>query len=82
MQFNIDLILAMDTENFSNIRQLDRKDRFTDKVKMMRAFDPQPENGEVPDPYYGGLDGFENVFQVLDRSCEALLDELKPLIKE
>lgn len=77
-----DLILAMDSENLSNISQLDRKDKFGHKIKMMREFDPQPGDGEVPDPYYGGLDGFENVFQVLDRSCEALLDELKPHIKD
>lgn len=77
-----DLILPMDSENLSNIMELDRKDKFEHKIKMMREFDPQPGDGEVPDPYYGGLDGFENVFQVLDRSCEALLDELKPHIKD
>lgn len=77
-----DLILAMDSQNLSNIRQLDRKNKFEHKIKMMREFDPQPGDGEVPDPYYGGLDGFENVFQVLDRSCEALLNELKPHIKD
>ena len=48
---------------------------------MMRNFDPI-EKGNVPDPYYGGLQGFENVFQILDRSTEALLNELKPHIKE
>lgn len=75
-----DLILAMDSENLKNINQLDRKNRFSDKIKMMREFDPQPESGEVPDPYYGGLEGFENVFQVLNRSCKSLLEELKPHI--
>lgn len=77
-----DLILAMDSENFSNINQLDRKNRFSEKIKKMREFDPQPGNGEVPDPYYGGLEGFENVFQVLNRSCENLLQELEPLIQK
>ena len=75
-----DLILAMDAENYSNINQLDRKSKFSDKIKMMRDFDPEPGNGEVPDPYYGGLQGFENVFQVLDRSCESLLKELQAKI--
>lgn len=77
-----DLILAMDSENLSNIKQLDRKNRFEHKIKMMRAFDPTPDTGEVPDPYYGGLQGFENVFQVLERSCDALLEELQPHIKQ
>lgn len=77
-----DLILVMDSENLTNIKNLDRKNKFSDKIKMMREFDPQPGNGEVPDPYYGGLDGFENVFQVLNRSCEALLKELEPLVQQ
>lgn len=77
-----DLILAMDSENLSNIRELDRKNRFTDKIKMMREFDPEPGNGEVPDPYYGGQEGFEKVFRVLNRSTEALLQELEPFIKQ
>ncbi|MEX0845473.1 MAG: low molecular weight protein-tyrosine-phosphatase [Balneolaceae bacterium] len=77
-----DLILTMDSQNYTNIKELDRKNRFIEKVKMMREFDPQPGNGEVPDPYYGGPEGFENVFQVLNRSCNALLDLLKPHIKK
>lgn len=77
-----DLILTMDSENFRNVKELDRKNRFTHKIKMMRDFDPQPDNGEVPDPYYGGPEGFENVFNVLERSCEALLEELKPEITD
>jgi protein-tyrosine phosphatase len=77
-----DLILAMDRENFSNIHDLDRRDRFAHKIKLMRDFDPSPEDGSVPDPYYGGLQGFENVFQILNRSTEALLNELKPHIEK
>jgi protein-tyrosine phosphatase len=76
-----DLILAMDKENFSNIHDLDRRDRFTHKIKLMRDFDPTPESGSVPDPYYGGLQGFENVFQILNRSCDELLKELKPYLE-
>ena len=77
-----DLILAMDSENFNNIRSLDRKERFTGKVHRMRDFDPHADNPDVPDPYFGGMDGFENVYSVLDRSCENLLHELKKYIKE
>lgn len=76
-----DLILAMDSENEKKINDLDRKNRFEDKIMMMREFDPQPGNGEVPDPYYGGPQGFENVFQILSRSCNTLLDELEPHIE-
>ena len=76
-----DLILAMDSENLSNIKELDRKNKFSEKIKMMREFDPEPGNGEVPDPYYGGQEGFENGFRVLDRSTQALLNELNSFIK-
>ena len=77
-----DLILAMDSSNYHDIRQLDRRGRFTDKIKKMRDFDPSPGDGDVPDPYYGGLDGFENVFQIVSRSCDALLEELKKHIQD
>lgn len=77
-----DLVLAMDRENYENIRQLDPKGRFEDKIAMLRDFDPQPGDGEVPDPYYGGLQGFEKVFQVVHRSCNHLLDHLVELIPE
>lgn len=75
-----DLILAMDFQNFTDILEMDRKEKYKEKISLMRNFDPV-ESGNVPDPYYGGLQGFENVFQILNRSCTALLEELKPLIK-
>lgn len=77
-----DLILAMDSENFRNILNLDTKGKYEDKVKMMRDFDPHPDMKDVPDPYYGGMDGFENVFRVLERSSEQLLSELIEYIED
>lgn len=77
-----DLIFAMDSSNLTNMKQLDRKGKFTGKIKLMREFDPIPEDKEVPDPYYGGQLGFENVFQILNRSCDVLLDELKREIEK
>lgn len=72
-----DLILAMDTENLSNIRRLDKNGNHSDKIKLVREFDPRRNDENVPDPYYGGMEGFKNVFDVLKRSSEALLDELE-----
>jgi protein-tyrosine phosphatase len=71
-----DLILAMDNENLKNVRQM-ANGNHDNKVGRMRDFDPNPGDGEVPDPYYGGPEGFENVFQIVKRSCENLLDELE-----
>jgi protein-tyrosine phosphatase len=73
---DFDLILAMDHENLKNLKRLDSNGIHTDKIKLMRDFDPRPVDGAVPDPYYGGMDGFQKVFDVLKRSSEALLEEL------
>ena len=43
----------------------------------MRNFDPLDKNGDVPDPYYGQHDGFETVFEILNRSIKTLILELK-----
>ena len=72
-----DLILAMDGENYSNIIRLDKNGSSAEKIKMMRDFEPKPDSRDVPDPYYGGMDGFQNVFDVIMRSCEGLLDEIE-----
>lgn len=76
-----DLILAMDDENLSNIRHM-ANDEHSHKIARMRDFDPNPGDGQVPDPYYGGAEGFENVFQIVKRSCEQLLDELESHIDD
>lgn len=76
-----DLILAMDRENYDNLKQLDQDDKYGDKILLMRDFDPEPGNGEVPDPYFGGMDGFQNVFEILRRSSKELLDELEERVE-
>lgn len=77
-----DLILAMDQENLSNIQRLDNGGSFDNKIGMLRDFDPEPGTGEVPDPYHGGTRGFENVFQIVKRSCSNLLDQLEANIQK
>ena len=65
-----DLFIAMDRENQRDILELfDAPDR----VRCIREFDEQAESLDVPDPYYGGKAGFAEVYSILDRSCEALL---------
>jgi protein-tyrosine phosphatase len=75
-----DLVLAMDRENLANINSLNSQVEQTAQIGMLRDFDPEPGDGEVPDPYYGGLQGFDNVFHIVRRSCQAILEELKPHI--
>ena len=77
-----DLILAMDTENLQNIKSLDKKGHSTEKVSLLRDFDPEPGDGEVPDPYFGGMKGFERVFNIIKRTSNHLLDQLEEHIRE
>ncbi len=73
-----DLVIAMDNENLRDLQRLDRKSRYRDKIFLLRDFDPVPGDKEVPDPYYGGINGFELVFEIVMRSCESLLDAIRP----
>lgn len=76
-----DLILTMDRENLKNVKSM-ASGNHENKIGMLRDFDPDPGDGEVPDPYYGGREGFENVFQIVKRSCEQLLNELESHIRK
>ena len=73
-----DRVLAMDRSNLGNLRQLARHDADWQKVTLFRTYDPlaTPGDDEVPDPYYGGPEGFEEVFDMCERTCAALLAEL------
>ena len=73
-----DLVLAMDSSNKKDINQLPTAKKNSDKIQLFRLFDPEATspNAEVPDPYYGGLKGFDEVFELANRSCEMLLDHI------
>lgn len=70
-----DYILAMDKSNYQNILRLPDGARNKGKVQLMRDYDPTAK-GEVPDPYYGGEKGFQEVFDILDRSIDKFIDHL------
>ena len=69
-----DLILAMDRENYQDILYLDREGKYEDKVRLMCDFATQKQDKEVPDPYYGGQDGFDYVIELLFDACAGLLE--------
>lgn len=71
-----DLILAMDRENYQDILYLDREGKYEDKVRMMCEFAQHKAEREVPDPYYGGADGFDNVIDLLFDACSGLLEHV------
>ena len=69
-----DYLVAMDSSNQKNMTL--ELHGLGKKVWLMRAFDPV-ENGDVPDPYYGGINGFDQVYDILDRSIENFIEFLK-----
>lgn len=69
-----DLILAMDGDNYRDILYLDREGKYEDKIQMMCNFAQNKPDQEVPDPYYGGADGFDYVIDLLYDACRGLLD--------
>ena len=71
-----DHVLTMDKDNLHDVLYLDDTGAYGSKVQLFRAFDPAPGDYQVPDPYYGGAHGFEQVFQIVDRTVVALLDQL------
>ncbi|HRQ72303.1 MAG TPA: low molecular weight protein-tyrosine-phosphatase [Phycisphaerales bacterium] len=72
------LILPMDRSNRDDLLDAGAPEN---RVRLVRAFDPTLQGAterelDVPDPYYGGPDGFQHVFDMLMRSCEGLLDHI------
>ena len=73
-----DLIIAMDKANRQSLQSWTVTTEQDNKIHLMREFDSQGEpNLDVPDPYYGGPDGFISTFEIVKRSCEGLLEELE-----
>jgi protein-tyrosine phosphatase len=71
-----DWIIAMDRSNLRDLETM-RRQKGRAKLQLLRDFDPEPGSRDVPDPYYGGPDGFEKVYAMVHRSSEALLERLE-----
>jgi protein-tyrosine phosphatase len=75
-----DLLLAMDSENLRELRRLAPAEQERAKVRMLREFDPASAGSEdldVPDPYYRADDGFAEVFELVQRACRGLLEQIR-----
>ncbi len=70
---DFDFILAMDQENYQDILTLDPTGQYHHKVRLMCDFCSRHNLKEVPDPYYGGQEGFNQVIDLLIDACEGLL---------
>lgn len=71
-----DYIYAMDMSNYKNILSLAENEADKTKVTLILNELFPGENVEVPDPYYGGADGFENVYNMLDKACDVIAEKL------
>ena len=71
-----DIIYAMDNSNFKNIIRLARNTEDEQKVKLIMNEIYNDQNFDVPDPYSGGIEGFKNVFMMLDEACDIIAKKL------
>lgn len=75
---NFDKIFCMDLTNFENVISLAENEEQRQKISLlMEAADMNHASGEVPDPYWGGMEDFEKVYHLLDEACETISNKLK-----
>jgi protein-tyrosine phosphatase len=74
---DFNLILCADAENVAALRAVAPAGA-EDRIRLLRSFDPAGQGDlDVPDPYYGGDDGFATVFEQVDAACLGLIDHLR-----
>lgn len=72
-----DLVLVMDEQNRQEIRPFDPASRNSAKIRMFCEFCTDHDETEVPDPYYGGEQGFEHVLDLLEDGCQGVLAHIR-----
>ncbi|MEJ7876650.1 MAG: low molecular weight protein-tyrosine-phosphatase [Solirubrobacterales bacterium] len=71
-----DLLIAMDGQNRDDLLGMAQSEADREKVRLLRSY--ADGDLDVPDPYYGGDDSFGEVVEIVERSCEALLEQVSP----
>jgi protein-tyrosine phosphatase len=71
-----DVILAMDTRNLADVIKK-APENFAGKIQLFMDYSPEKHMLDVPDPYYGGSDGFDRVLSLVEGTCVNLLQQLK-----
>ncbi len=75
---DFDVVIPMDLENKADLERLTRKPEERAKIHLMREFDSQARGAvAVPDPWYGGPSGFDEAYDIIDRSVRGLLTALE-----
>jgi protein-tyrosine phosphatase len=73
---NYDIIVAMDRSNLGDLKHIQPADS-TATLKMMLEYHPGTRPDEVPDPYYGGMDGFTHMCELLQSATEGMLEDVE-----
>ncbi len=82
-----DLVVAMDSSNAANLRRIAPDGDAAAKIVLLRSYDVHADPAadgdlDVPDPYFGGGEGFPLVLGMVERACDGLLDELRRTVPD
>jgi len=72
-----DLVVALDQDNLADLRRLAPDKDSRSRIVLLREFDPDAGELDVPDPYYGDSKGFHHVLDIIESACDGLLDHLR-----
>lgn len=82
----LDLVIALDEGHARELRQLAPTAAEAAKVRLLRSYGPSPDPAagelDVPDPYYGSMDGFEECLAMVEAASEGLLDAVRTAVEE
>ncbi|GHJ40213.1 low molecular weight protein-tyrosine-phosphatase [Streptomyces sp. TS71-3] len=78
----LDLVIALDSEHLQDLRELAPAEADAQKVRLLRSYDPAAgDDLDVPDPYYGGVEGFDDCLEMVEAACEGLLPAVAEAVK-
>lgn len=73
-----ELIVVMDSTNLRDVLAQAPDEEAAERVRLFRSFDPEADDLDVPDPYYGGADGFRRVVDMVRSAAAGLIADVKP----
>ncbi len=77
----VDLVIACDRGQERVLRSMAWDDEQRSKIRLLRAFDPEAESLDIPDPYYSDASFFEHVLHQIESSCTKLMQQISPALQ-
>ncbi|MET9376202.1 low molecular weight protein-tyrosine-phosphatase [Streptomyces sp. NPDC003035] len=78
----LDLVIALDEGHLRELRRLAPTPDDAAKIRLLRSYDPAADGPDVPDPYYGGTEGFEECLEMVEAASEGLLAAVRERVEE